>query len=130
MHINHLKHSDFENLYFRYIIWHRAFHQKIHFFANFRAHTLTNVAGSCALNFDATDLPQTHIASLNRHTPKFSGVGLKFTWCQPFAIQGLPKSGNPDWCPPKMAILRCFFCCKESVFLAKWTIFAYIACHT
>ena len=82
---------------------------KNHFFANFRVPTETNVAGSCGLNFDATDLPQTHIASLNRHTPKFSGVGLKFTWCQPFAIQGLPKSGNPDWCPPKMAILRCFF---------------------
>ena len=27
------------------------------------------------------------IASLNRRTPKFSGVGLKLTWCQPFGVQ-------------------------------------------
>ena len=52
---------------------------------------------------------ESHIASLNRHTSKFSGIGLKITWCQPFAIQGLPKSGNPDCCPPKMAILSCSF---------------------
>ena len=47
-----------------------------------------------------------HIASLNRHTLKFLGVGLMLTWCQPFAVQGLPKSGNSDSCPPKQAILK------------------------
>jgi len=45
--------------------------------------------------------PTSHIAILNCHTPKFSGVGLKLTWCQPFGVQGLPKLGNPDSCPPK-----------------------------
>ena len=38
--------------------------------------------------------PTSHIASLNRHTPKFSGVGLKLTWCQPFGVQGLTKSDD------------------------------------
>ena len=28
-----------------------------------------------------------HIATLNRHTLKFLGVGLMLTWCQPFASQ-------------------------------------------
>ena len=32
---------------------------------------------------------------------KFSGVGLKLTLCQSFGVQDLPKSGNPDSCPPK-----------------------------
>ena len=40
--------------------------------------------------------------------PTFSRVGLKLTWCQPFGVQGLPKSGNPDSCTHKKAILRCF----------------------
>ena len=40
-----------------------VFHPKNSFFVNFRAHTLENVAGSCALNFGASDLP---IASLKR----------------------------------------------------------------
>ena len=40
---------------------------------------------------------------------KFSGVGLKLTLCQSFGVQDLPKSGNPVLCPPKQAILRCFF---------------------
>ena len=30
--------------------------------------------------------PTSHIATLNRHTPKFSGVGLELTWCQPFGV--------------------------------------------
>ena len=30
--------------------------------------------------------PTSHIASLNRHTPKLSGVGLKLTWCQAFGV--------------------------------------------
>ena len=53
--------------------------------------------------------PTFHVASLKRYTPKFSGPPKKLTWCQPFGVQGLSKSGNPDLCPPKKAIWRCFF---------------------
>ena len=69
-----------------------------------------------------------HIACLNCHTLKFPRVGLKLTLCQPFAVQGLLKSGNPDSCTPKKVILKCFFC-KESIFLAKGPTFAYSMSH-
>ena len=73
--------------------------------------------------------PTSHIASLNRHTPKFSGIRLKLTWCQPFAVQGLPKSSNPESCTQKRRSWGVFFCCKESIFLVKWSIFAYSMSH-
>ena len=73
--------------------------------------------------------PTSHIASLNRHTPKFSGVGLKLAWIQPFGVQGLPKSGKPDLCPPKMAILRWFFFAQNQ-FSRPNSKFLPIACHT
>ena len=66
-----------------------------------------------------------HIASLNRHTPKFSGIRLKLTWCQPFAVQGLPKSSNPDSCPPKKRRFWEVLFCTKSIFQAKRSIFTY-----
>ena len=41
--------------------------------------------------------PTFHIASLNRYTPKFSGVPHKLTWCHQFGLQVLPKSGDADF---------------------------------
>ena len=54
-------------------------------------------------------LPTFHIAILNRHTPKFSGVPQKLTWCQQFGLQIFPKWGDADICPLEMAVFRCFF---------------------
>ena len=49
--------------------------------------------------------PTFHIAHLNRHTHKISGkTDLETT----VRRSGLPKSGNPDSCVPKQAILRVF----------------------
>ena len=79
---------------------------KNHFLPNFRVPTEKKVAGSCALHFDA---PTSHVASLNRHTPKCSGAGLKLTWCQPFGAQGLLKSRNLDSYPPKKGNFEVFF---------------------
>ena len=70
---------------------------------------------------------ESDIAILNRHTPNISGVGLKLTWCQPFAVQGLSKSGNPDSCTPKKAIMRCFF--AQNQFSWPNGQFLPIACH-
>ena len=64
-----------------------------------------------------------HIASLKRYTPKFSGAPQKLTWCQPFGVQVLPKSGNSYSCTQKKLFLRCF--CTKSIFLAKRSIVAY-----
>ena len=58
-----------------YFYWCGAFHPKIHF-TNFRATTEKKVSKWCVLNFDSF-----YIAHLNRHTPEFSGVPLKLTWC-------------------------------------------------
>ena len=35
------------------------------------------------------------------NTPKFSGVGLKLSWCHRLDVQGLSKSGNSDPCTQK-----------------------------
>ena len=70
--------------------------------------------------------PTFHIASLNRYTPKFAGVGW-LTWCQQLDIQLLPKSGNPDSCPPKQAVFKCFF--TKRIFPAKRSTFAYKKSH-
>ena len=50
-----------------------------------------------------------HIASLNRYTPKSSGVPQKLAWCQQFGIQVLPKKGDADFCRLEKAVFRCFF---------------------
>ena len=50
--------------------------------------------------------PTFHIASLNRHTPKFSGVPQKLTWCQKVGLQVLQS--DADFCPLKKAVFRCF----------------------
>ena len=67
-----------------------------------------------------------HIASLKRYTPTFSGPPQQLTWCQPFCVQVLPKSGNSDSCTQK-AVFEVFFGTK-SIFLAKQSTFAY-SCH-
>ena len=41
------------------------------------------------------------IVHLDSHTPKFSGLGFKLTWCHRFGVQGPPGSGNPDSCNGK-----------------------------
>ena len=62
-----------------------------------------NAVASCALNFDAADLPY----CLNRYTQRNPKTTQHMTWCQLFGVQGFPDSG-----PPKQAILRCFFAQK------------------
>ena len=55
-------------------------------------------------------MPRTfHIAHLNRHTRKISGVPLKTARCKGFGVRSLPTSINPDSCAQKKAILRCSF---------------------
>ena len=52
-------------------------------------------------------LPPTFpIASLNRYTPKFSGVSQKLTWCQKFTLQMFPKWCDADFCPQKNVFFR------------------------
>ena len=41
--------------------------------------------------------PTSRIANLKRYTPKFSGAPQYLTWCQPFGVQVLPKSGWPGF---------------------------------
>ena len=53
--------------------------------------------------------PTSHIASLNRHTPKFSGVGLKLALCQLFAAKGLPKSQVTQFVSTKKGDFEVFF---------------------
>ena len=50
--------------------------------------------------------PTFPIASLNRYTPKFSGVSQKLTWCQKFALQMFPKGGDADFCLQKNVFFR------------------------
>ena len=69
--------------------------------------------------------PTFPIASLNRYTPKFSGVSQKLTWCQKFALQMFPKGGDADFCPQKnvflglvwaiLAIRKLFLCLLRGV---------------
>ena len=95
--------------------------RRIHFFANFCVPTgkyWARVRSILLMSLTS------HIASFNRHAPKFSVVPQKLSWCQPFGVQGIPKSGNPDSFPPK------------NVFFAKnrfsWPNSQHlpIACHT
>ena len=67
-------HKKFRGYWPRKIFGYKAFYQKFTF-----------------LGISMSRRKKCHIASLNRHTPNFSGVGLKLTWCQLFAVQGLPK---------------------------------------
>ena len=48
--------------------------------------------------------PTFHIASLNRHTPKFSGVNQNLTWSQQFVLRVLPKWCDADFCPMRNAV--------------------------
>ena len=74
-------------------------------------------------------MPQTFpIASLNRYTPNFSGVGQKLTWCQQFGLQIFPKWGDADICPLEMAVFRCFF--GRNKFSRPNGRLSPIACHT
>ena len=74
-------------------------------------------------------MPQTFpIASLNRYTPNFSGVGQKLTWCQQFGLQIFPKWGDADICPLEMAVFRCFF--GRNKFSRPNGRLLPIACHT
>ena len=58
--------------------------------------------------------PTSHIASLNCHTPKFSG---NLTWCQPLSSRAIQTQITQIRVHQKRWFLRCF--CKESIFLAK-----------
>jgi len=100
-----------------------AFYQRIHFFANF------GVTAEKMLRARVRSIlmpPTSHIASLNRHTPKFSGVPQKLTWCWPFSVQGLPKSGNNQ--NHQNSRFWGVFCTK-SIFLAKRPIFPFSMSH-
>ena len=108
MHKNHLKHSNFENCWFRYVIYlsnhkknrpktetspkklplkmfgSRAFYQKNHFLANFCARTGKKYRGGLR----SILMPLTlHIAHLNCHCCNISGVPLRLTWCQGFGAR-------------------------------------------
>ena len=72
--------------------------------------------------------PTFHIASLNRYTPNFSGVGQKLTWCQQFGLQIFPKWGDAEKPPPKNPFFRCFF--WQNKFSRPNGRLLPIACHT
>ena len=46
------------NMWIIFLLFALAFHQKNHFLAIFPTKTGKNAAGSCTLNFDATDFPK------------------------------------------------------------------------
>ena len=69
-------------------------------------------------------MPRTfHIAHLNRHTRKISGVPLKTAWCKGFGVRSLPTSINPDSCTQNLGHFEVFFWTKQ-IFLAKRSILA------
>ena len=87
--------------------WLKAEEQKISVFHWFPSPSAKKVSASCTLNFDATHIP--HIASLNRYTPKFSGVPQKLTWCNFVGVQHPPKSAYPKSCPLFSVFFGVFF---------------------
>ena len=110
MHRNHLKHSNFENCWFRYVIYlgnHKKNRQKTETspkkipVENFWVRSVLPKK-SLSRQFLCTDrkkyqggvrsilMPPTfHIAHLDHHTRKISGVPLKVTWCQGLGVQSL-----------------------------------------
>ena len=81
--------------------------KKFRFFTNFHGHLQKKICRPAADSL--LMLPTFHIASLNRYTPKFSGVTQKLTWCQQFGLQIFPKWGDAHICRLEMAVFRCFF---------------------
>ena len=84
-----------------------------------------NVAGSCALNFDAGDLPHSLLElsypQVSKGRPE---VDLVSTVCRP----GPSKVRKPRFMYTKKGDSEVFFC-KESIFLAKEPTFAYSMSH-
>ena len=66
------------------------------------------------------------IASLSRHNPRKSEITQYLTWCQRFGVQVHPKSGT-HICVHQNRPFQVFF--HKTDFLAKWSIFVYIACY-
>ena len=144
MHRNHLKHSNFENCWFRYVIYlgnHKKiaqkqklapknsrwkflsperFTKKNYFLANFCARTGKKYRGGV---HSILMPPTLHIAHLNCHSRIISEVPLRLTWCQGFSARACQSRVTQIRAHKNWPFWDVFW--TKQIFLAKRSIFAY-----